>query len=158
LLKAAIASSAIRDLRQGPRSGGTTYNLLHYMVGAPAGSIRARQWLVDGPDAFAKAAMDAGRKHAVELRTRARVVRILVRDGAVAGVALSSGEELAAPLVISTADPKRTLLGMVDRVWLDPGFLLAVKNIKLRGCTAYVFYAIDGDIGNESKTFSASTS
>jgi len=43
-------------------------------------------------------------------------------------------------------------------VWLDPEFLLAVKNIKLRGCTAYVFYAIDGDVASEITTFSASTS
>ena len=158
LLKTAIASSAIRDLRQGPRSGGTTFNLLHYMVGAPAGSIRARNWFLDGPDAFAQTAAERGRKHRVEIRTRARVERIIVRDGAVAGVALGNGEELAAPLVISTADPKRTLFGLVNPVWLDPEFLLAVKNIKMRGCTAYVFYAIDGDINDASKTFIATTS
>ncbi|HEY8175266.1 MAG TPA: FAD-dependent oxidoreductase, partial [Gemmatimonadaceae bacterium] len=73
LLKAAVASSAIRDLQQGPRSGGTTYTLLHYMVGAPAGSVRARYWFLDGPDAFAKAAANAGRTHGVEIRTRTRV-------------------------------------------------------------------------------------
>ena len=158
LLKAAIASSAIRDLRQGPRSGGTTYNLLHYMVGAPTGSIRARNWFLDRPDAFAKLAAERGHGRGAEIRTRARVLRIVIRDGAVAGVTLSNGEELAAPIVISTADPKRTLLGMIDPVWLDPEFLLAVKNIKMRGCTAYVFYAIDGDIDDAGKTFIATTS
>jgi phytoene dehydrogenase-like protein len=158
LLKAAVASSAIRDLQQGPRSGGTTYNLLHYMVGAPAGSVRARYWFLDSPDAFAKAAADAGRKHGIEIRTRTRVERIVVRDGAVTGVALSNGQEITAPIVVSTADPKRTLLGMVDPVWLDPDFLLAVKNIKLRGCTAFVFYAIDRDIDDARKKFIAATS
>jgi phytoene dehydrogenase-like protein len=158
LLKAAVASCAIRDLQQGPRSGGTTYNLLHYMVGAPRGSVRARNWFFDGPDAFAKAAADAGRHHGIEIRTRARVERIVVRDGAVSGVALTNGQEITAPIVVSTADPKRTLLGMVDPVWLDPDFLLAVKNIKLRGCTAFVFYAISGDIDDASTTFIATTS
>jgi phytoene dehydrogenase-like protein len=158
LLKAAVASCAIRDLQQGPRSGGTTYNLLHYMVGAPAGSVRARNWFLDGPDAFAKAAADAGRKHGVEFRTRSRVERIVVRDGAVTGVALTNGQEITAPIVLSTADPKRTLLGMVDPVWLDPDFLLAVKNVKLRGCTAFVLYAIDGDIDDAAKSFIATTS
>jgi phytoene dehydrogenase-like protein len=32
---------------------------------------------------------------------------------------------------------------MVDPVWLDPEFLLAVRNIKFRGCTAAVWYALD---------------
>src|SRR5262249_25453289 len=57
--------------------------------------------------------------------------------------ALASGEEISAPLVISTADPVRTFLKMIDTVWLDPEFMLAVKNIRLRGCTGVVQYALD---------------
>lgn len=158
LLKAAIAACAVRDLRQGPRSGGTTYNLLHYMVGAPRGSVRARLRWLSGPDTFAMAAADAGRTHGVEVRTQARVEHITVRDGVVSGVALSNGEEVAAPVVVSTADPKRTLLGMVDCVWLDPEFLLTVKNIKMRGCTAYVFYAFDGETDDRYSPFDSTVS
>jgi len=62
----------------------------------------------------------------------------------VAGVVLESGEEIAARTVISGADPAQTLLGMVDPVWLDPEFLLAVRNIKFRGNAARVLYALDG--------------
>jgi phytoene dehydrogenase-like protein len=158
LLKAAVASAALRDIRQGPRSGGTTFNLLHYMVGAPLGSVRGRGWFADGPDAFAKAAADVARGHGAEIRTSAAVARILVRDGAVSGVALANGDEIAATTVISTVDPKRTLLGLVDPVWLDPEFLLAVKNIKVRGCTAYMFYAMTGTLDDAEKAFSASVS
>jgi phytoene dehydrogenase-like protein len=158
LLKAAIASCAIRDIQQGPRSGGTTFNLLHYMVGAPRGSVRARKRFLDGPDAFAKAAASVARKRRVEIRTGARVEQILVRDGAVSGVVLSGGEEISASLVISTVDPKRTLLGMIDPAWLDPEFQLAVKNVKLRGCTAYVFYAVSGEIEDTARTFASTVS
>jgi len=158
LLKAAVASCAIRDLRQGPRSGGTTFNLLHYMVGAPRGSVRARKRFLDAPDAFAKAAAGVARKRGVEIRTGARVEQIVVRDGAVSGVVLSGGDEISAPLVISTADPKRTLLGMIDPAWLDPDFQLAVKNVKLRGCTAYVLYAVSGDIADTARTFASTVS
>ncbi|MEX2154490.1 MAG: NAD(P)/FAD-dependent oxidoreductase [Gemmatimonadaceae bacterium] len=150
LLKAAVASAAIRDIQQGPRSGGTTYNLLHYMVGAPEQSVRARMWWRAGPDAFAKAAADVARKHGVEIRTRARVERISVGDAVVTGVVLGNGEEIEARMVISTADPKRTLLGMLDPVWFDPEFLLAVANIKLRGCTAYAFYAIGSAMNDQA--------
>jgi len=33
---------------------------------------------------------------------------------------------------------------MVDPVWLDPEFLHAVRQIKMRGATAFVMYALDG--------------
>lgn len=157
-VKAAVASAAIRDIRQGPRSGGTTYNLLHYMVGAMRGSVRARHWFQNGPVAFAVTAADAVRKVGGEIRTSARVERINVRDGAVSGVALAGGEEIAAPIVISTADPKRTLLSMVDPVWLDPEVGLAVGNIKLRGCTAFVFYATNASLDDSEKRFGAAVS
>jgi len=133
----------VRELRQGPRSGGTSFVLLHYLVGAPAGSVRERSWWRDGPDGFTAAAGSAATRHGVTVRTNAEVTRITVRDDAVTGVVLAGGEEITAPVVISTADPSRTLLGLVDPVWLDPEFLHAVSNIKFRGSTAIVQYAVD---------------
>src|SRR5262249_49976780 len=44
---------------------------------------------------------------------------------------------------VSTADPARTLLGLVDPLWIDPDLLLATKQIKFRGSTAVVHYALD---------------
>ena len=142
-LKAAIAAAGIREIRQGPRSGGTSFVLLHYLVGAPPGSVRARGWWRDGPDAFMATAEALARKAGVGIRTGAEVDRITVRDDAVSGVVLANGNEIAAPMVVSTLDPVRTLLRMVDPVWLDPEFLHSVKQIKMRGCTAFVMYALD---------------
>ncbi len=48
-----------------------------------------------------------------EVRTRARVDRILVEDGHVSGVRLRHGEVITAPVVISNADYKRTVLELV---------------------------------------------
>ena len=45
-------------------------------------------------------------------------------------VTLVSGEELNAKAVVSNADPRRTLLGMVDPVHLAPGFLLRMRNYR----------------------------
>jgi phytoene dehydrogenase-like protein len=143
-IKAAVASGGIRDIQQGPRSGGTSFVLLHHLVGAPPGSIRARGWWRDGTHAFSATAEALARKAGVAIRPGAQVDRILVKDDAVTGVALANGDEINAPLVISTTDPVRTLLRMVDPVWLDPEFLHAVRQIKLRGCTAFVIYALDG--------------
>jgi phytoene dehydrogenase-like protein len=142
-LKAAIAAAAIRDLRQGPRSGGTTFNLIHNLVGARSDSVRRSLWFSQGPDAFALSAAAALRSFGGEVRVGATVDQIRVREGAVSGVVLVGGEEIAAPIVISTADPKRTLLRMIDPSWVDPEIGLAVSNVKLRGCTAIVMYALD---------------
>jgi phytoene dehydrogenase-like protein len=143
LLKAAIAAGGVRDIRQGPRSGGTSFVLLHHLAGARPGSIRARPWWRHTPDGFVRTIADAAARLGVTVRTGAVVSRILVDNDAVTGVALSNGDELAAPIVLSTADPSHTLLDLVDPVWLDPEFLHAVQNIKFRGCTAIVRYALD---------------
>ena len=142
-LKAAIGAGGVRDLRQGPRSGGTTFNLLHYLIGAPRGSARARGWWRDGSDAFATVVGAAARAIGVTIRTGAPVERIVVDDDAVTGVVLSGGEEIGANVVVSTADPSATLLGLVDPLWLDPDTLLALQNIKYRGSTAIVMFALD---------------
>ena len=144
-LTAAIGAGAIRDIRQGPRSGGTSFVMLHYLVGAESGAVRGRPWFRTSPDAFVVAAGQLARTHGVEFRMGAEVAEIVVRDDAVTGVRLTQNDEqISAKAVVSTADPARTFLKMVDPVWLDPEFQLKVRNIKFRGCTAVVHYALDG--------------
>lgn len=142
-LKAAVGAGGIRDLCQGPRSGGTAFLLLHHLVGAPEGAMR-RGWQRAGPGAVTSALAAAARRHGTEIRSGADVRRIEVKDDRVTGVVLASGEEVAVPLVLSSADPARTLLGLVDPVWLDPDFLRAVGSIKFRGVSARVLLALDG--------------
>ena len=144
-LKAAIATGGIQDYRQGPRSGGTAYVLLHYLVGAPKGALRGRAAWRHGPEAFTTAAEAAARRAGVTIRTgaAATVARIDVHEHAVTGVTLANGESITAKAVLSTADPSRVFLEWVDPVWLDPEFLHAVSNIRYRGCTAVVLFALD---------------
>ena len=142
-LKAAVATAGIEDIRQGPRSNGTGFVLLHYLTGAPAGAVRGRTPWREGPDALTRSAERAAQRFRVTIRTGALVARIGVRDDAVSGVVLAGGEEIAAHTVISTANPARTLLDWVDPVWLDPEFQHAVGKIRHRGSTAVVAYALD---------------
>jgi phytoene dehydrogenase-like protein len=142
-LKAAVAAGGVQGLQQGPRSGGTGLVLLHHLVGAPSGSVRDRVPWRSGPGAFTGAAEAAARRLGATVRTGARVARVVVRDEAVAGVVLAGGEEIATGAVLSTADPARTLLEWIDPVWLDPEFVRAVGNVRHRGCTAFVLYALE---------------
>ncbi len=142
-LKAAVATGGIQDHQQGPRSGGTGFVLLHHLVGAQPGAVRRRTPWREGPEAFTLAAERAAARFGVTIRRGAEVKRIQVKDDAVAGVVLGDGEEIAARTVLSTANPASTLLDWVDPVWLDPEFLREVGNIRHRGCTAFVAYALD---------------
>lgn len=142
-LHAAVGAGGVRDIRQGPRSGGTSFVLLHYLLGASMGSVRARPWWRDGPDAYVRAAEAVARAAGVSIRLGAPVQRIVIDDDAVTGVTLANGEAIAAPVVISTTDPASTFVGLVDPVWIDPELLHAVRNIKFRASTAVVQYAVD---------------
>jgi phytoene dehydrogenase-like protein len=142
-LKAAVATGGIRDHQQGPRSGGTGFVLLHYLVGAPPGAVRNRVSWRDGPETFTLVAARAAERFRVTIRSGAAVKRIQIQDDAVTGVLLEDGEEIAARTVLSTANAARTLLEWVDPVWLDPEFLREVGNIRHRGCTAVVAYALE---------------
>ena len=124
-LKGALGALAVRDLQQGPRSAGTAFRLLHFHVGNPPGVFRPpRSNYVQ----LARSGLDI----------REGVVRrINVRGGTATGVALDSGE-LSARFVISGADPKRTLVDLVEPGWLDPDLVRAVRNIRSRGVTAHL--------------------
>src|SRR6185503_6607766 len=52
------------------------------------------------------------------------------------------GEQVAARAVISGVDPKRTLLGFVDPIDLEPDFIRRVQNIRAHGTLAKINYAV----------------
>ena len=56
---------------------------------------------------------------------------------------LKNGDDISASVIISNADPKRTLLHLVEPTYLDPHFLLQVKNIRARGTVAKINFALD---------------
>src|SRR5439155_5524573 len=84
------------------------------------------------------------RANGVEIRTGAEVVAITSRDGRATGVALASGEEIIAPVVVSGLDPKRTLVGLVDPVALGPSLGWRAGNIRTPGVVAKVNLALRG--------------
>jgi phytoene dehydrogenase-like protein len=55
---------------------------------------------------------------------------------------LTSGEVLQAKAVVSNADPRRTLLGLVDPVELEPRFLARVRNYRTAGTVAKINLAL----------------
>ena len=74
--------------------------------------------------------------------TATPVERILVKDDRASGVALASGEQLSAAIVISNADPKTTFLGLLGAEHLDAGFVRRVTHLRTRGITAKLHLAL----------------
>jgi phytoene dehydrogenase-like protein len=82
-----------------------------------------------------------------ELRTSAAVARILVEKQQVVGVQLANGEEVRAARVVSAADPRHTLLGLVGAPELPPEFVWHAQSIRMRGSLAKVHLRTDGNHG-----------
>ena len=55
---------------------------------------------------------------------------------------LAGGEEISAKAVISNADPRRTLLTLVDPTHLTPDFVMKLQNIRMPGTVAKVNLAL----------------
>jgi phytoene dehydrogenase-like protein len=143
VVKAAIASVAIHGSTLGPMSAGTGYTLIHNWMNrgglanvniGKAGEIT---------DALANAVKSFGG----EIRTESEVKRIKVENQVAKGVVLSNGEEISANLVLSSADPKHTLLKLVGAQDLPPEFVWHAQSIKMRGSVAKVHLQTNGNHG-----------
>jgi len=66
-----------------------------------------------------------------------------VKDGRATGVVLEGGEEITAGLVVSSLDPNRTFLRLVDQAALPAEFVEEVRRYTLRGSSGKVNFALD---------------
>jgi len=107
-----------------PRGVGTSYPSANIAggamdvmaeVGNTVGIVRG------GMGSITKALAASATAHGVTIRTSAEVHRIVIEDGRATGVELVDGSVVRARVVMSNADPKRTLLGLVgaDRLPAD---------------------------------------
>jgi phytoene dehydrogenase-like protein len=139
-LRAVIAAGGIFGTASGPRSAGSAAVLLMRMASGDGRRRLVRGGLGSLTAALASAARAAG----AEIRTNAEVRRIHVKDGRATGVMLASGEQLQAKVVVSNADPRRTLLGLIDPVELEPGFLARIRSYRATGTVAKINLALSG--------------
>jgi phytoene dehydrogenase-like protein len=143
LLRATIAARGIFGTFFGPWSAGSSLVLLIRAAGDehPAGSaFFAAGGIGSVTQAMAAAAKQAG----AEIRPSAEVIEVRVKDGVATSVVLSTGEEISARAIISNADPKRTLLKLVDPTHLTPDFVMKLQHYRTPGTVAKVNLALSG--------------
>jgi phytoene dehydrogenase-like protein len=141
LLRATIAARGIFGTFFGPWSAGSSLVLL--MRAAADSHAAGSACFAEGGMGAVTQAMAAAAQHAgAEIRTGAEVIEISVGNGVASGVVLSNGEEINAKAIISNADPKRTLLKLVDPVHLSPDFVTKLQHYRMPGTVAKVNLAL----------------
>jgi phytoene dehydrogenase-like protein len=142
-LRGLLGARGVRYAAMGPHSAGTALNFL-WDSAAGGGAAGRTVFARGGPEGLADALAAAARSHGAELRLDAEVSLVRTEGGAVAGVALASGEEIDAPVVASSADPKQTLLRLVDPAELGPTLGWRAEHIRSPGVVAKVTFVLDG--------------
>jgi phytoene dehydrogenase-like protein len=150
-MKGFMSVNGIIGTWAGPDAPGTAYVLMHHSVGDIGdGEVASWGFIEGGMGAVAKACEDSARFFGAEIRTNAGVAKILTRDGRATGVALTSGEELQAPLVVTAVHPKIGFLEHLDRAELPDAFVHDIEHWKTRSGTVKINLAI-----SELPTFTA---
>jgi len=143
IVKAAVASVAIHGSTLGPMQAGTGYTLIHNWLNR-GGLAHVN---VGKAGEITQALADSLKSFGGEIRTESEVTRIKVENQAATGVVLANGEEIFANNIISSADPKHTLLKLVGPMELPPEFVWHTQSIKMRGSVAKVHLQTDGNHG-----------
>jgi phytoene dehydrogenase-like protein len=132
-LKGSYASTGVVGVWAGPRSPGTAYNLLHHELGELDGVGGVWGHVRGGMGAISEAIAASARSQGAVIRTGAPVASIDVAGGRVTGVTLDSGETITAPVVLSGAHPRRTLLDMVGAEHLPDEVVADMRRWRSRG-------------------------
>jgi phytoene dehydrogenase-like protein len=144
MVKAAMASPGIIGTALGVQSPGSSYILLHHVMGDVDGSIGAWGLARGGMGAISASIASAAEGFGAEIRLNSGVQQILVKGGKACGVVLENGDEIGANIVVSNLDAKRTFTRIMDKKDLPEGIYNKAKNFKIRGSSGKVNIALSG--------------
>jgi phytoene dehydrogenase-like protein len=132
-VKGALAVNGVIGTWAGPYEPGTAYVMAHHSIG-DVGDGHLGNWGFQegGMGGVSSAIEAAARGFGAEIRTGARVARVLLADGRAAGVVLENGEELRAKVVVSTLHPRTAFLDQVGAENLPPDFVTDIERWKTR--------------------------
>ncbi|MEO8274369.1 MAG: NAD(P)/FAD-dependent oxidoreductase [Chloroflexota bacterium] len=141
-LRGVLAWRGVRFGAVGPWSAGTAAMLLTDGAGNDGGAAGETVFAKGGPGALSEALAAAAKHAGAVVQTSVEVVRITSQDGRATGVVLADGTEIAAGCVVSGADPKRTIIDLLDPVAVGPSLGWRAGNIRQPGVVAKVNLAL----------------
>jgi phytoene dehydrogenase-like protein len=143
VVKGFLSINGIIGTWAGPCAPGTAYVLMHHSTGQAAeGQVASWGMPEGGMGAVSEAIGRAAAGFGATLRVGAKVAQVLVRDGRVTGVVIDGGEEIEAPLVVTTCHPQITFLRQIDRKHLPAEFVADIENYRSRSGTVKVNLAL----------------
>ncbi|MGH9291882.1 MAG: phytoene desaturase family protein [Acidimicrobiales bacterium] len=132
-VKAPIAVNGVIGTWAGPYEPGTAYVMAHHSIGDVGdGHLGSWGFPEGGMGAVADAIARSAQNFGAEIRTGTRVNRVLVRAGRATGVVVEEGEELRAPVVVTSLHPRTAFLDQVGRSELPEDFVRDIENWKTR--------------------------
>lgn len=142
-VKAALAVNGVIGTWAGPCSPGTAYVMAHHSIGDVGdGNLGSWGFPEGGMGGVSAAIRRSAEEFGVQVRTGARVDRVLVEGGRAAGAVLASGEEVRAPLVVSTLHPRLAFLEQLPRDVLPADFVRDIETWKSRSGVVKVNLAL----------------
>ncbi len=142
-VRGVLSVSGVIGTWAGPRSAGTAYVMLHHHIGETEGASGAWGFPRGGMGGVTQALAAAARSFGAEIRTGAEVAQIRTEAGRVTGVTLASGEEIGAPVVVTTAHPQISFLRLLDPKVLPDGFTADIRRWQTRSGTVKINLALD---------------
>src|SRR4249920_3003824 len=127
----------------GPDEPGTAYVMLHHSIGDVGdGHLGSWGYQQGGMGAVSDSIRRSAESFGCEIRTGAKVRKILTTGGRFAGVVLDNGDELRAPVLVSCVHPKIAFLDMIDRHELPADFVWDIERWKSRSGVVKINVAI----------------
>ena len=142
-VKACLTINGVIGTWAGPDEPGTAYVMLHHSIGDVGdGHLGSWGFPEGGMGAVSDACRRAAESFGCEIRTGAKVKKILLQGGRAAGVVLDGGEEISAPTLVTAIHPKITFLDQIDASELPDDFVRDIQNWKTRSGVVKINVAI----------------
>jgi phytoene dehydrogenase-like protein len=144
LLKGKLASSGIIGTKVGPRSQGSGLVLLYHNLGEHDGDFGSWAFHKGGNGGFTQVLARAARSFGAEIVLESPVASVMTKEGRATGVALADGTEFHADTVVSSLDPRRTFLELVEPRELPDDLVDDIRRFRFQGTSSKVNFALDG--------------
>src|SRR6202167_6330672 len=131
--KGALAVNGVIGTWAGPCEPGTAYVMAHHSIG-DVGDGHLGNWGFQegGMGGVSSAIEAAARSFGAEIRTGAKVGRLLLTNGKASGVELENGQRLTAKVVVTSLHPRTAFLDHVGRQNLPDDFVTDIEHWKSR--------------------------
>lgn len=142
-LKSMLTFFGMVSIFGGPSSPGTAYTYGHHSWGEFNGNFGQFGLARGGMGAISEALAAGARHYGAEIRTATPVQKVVVERGTATGVQLADGSVITARQIFSNADPKRSLLKLIEPGVLPAQLVRDVEGIDTRGSMARIHLLID---------------